>query len=57
MDRLSELEMFLAVAETGGFTAAGRRIGASQPVVSKAIGALENRLASLFSIAARETSP
>lgn len=44
MDRLSELEVFLAVVETGGFTAAGRRIGASQPVVSKAIGALEDRL-------------
>ena len=44
MDRLSELEAFLAVVETGGFTAAGRRIGASQPAVSKAIGALENRL-------------
>jgi DNA-binding transcriptional LysR family regulator len=44
MDRLSELEAFLAVVETGGFTAAGRRTGASQPVVSKAIGALENRL-------------
>lgn len=44
MDRLSELEAFLAVVETGGFTAAGRRTGASQPAVSKAIGALENRL-------------
>ncbi|MET0748025.1 MAG: LysR family transcriptional regulator [Rhizobium sp.] len=44
MDRFSELEVFLAVVETGGFTAAGRRTGASQPMVSKAIGALENRL-------------
>jgi DNA-binding transcriptional LysR family regulator len=44
MDRLSELEAFLAVVETGGFTAAARRIGTSQPAVSKAIGALENRL-------------
>ena len=44
MDRLTELEAFLAVVETGGFTAAGRRIGASQPAVSKAIGALESRL-------------
>ena len=44
MDRLTELEAFLAVVETGGFTAAGRRTGASQPAVSKAIGALENRL-------------
>jgi DNA-binding transcriptional LysR family regulator len=44
MDRLTELEAFLAVVETGGFTAAGRRTGASQPAVSKAIGALESRL-------------
>jgi DNA-binding transcriptional LysR family regulator len=44
MDRLSELEVFIAVVETGGFTVAARRIGTSQPVVSKAIGTLENRL-------------
>ncbi|MBZ5762109.1 LysR family transcriptional regulator [Rhizobium sp. VS19-DR104.2] len=44
MDRLTELEAFLAVVETGGFTAAGRRTGASQSAVSKAIGTLENRL-------------
>ena len=44
MDRLSELKAFLAVVETGGFTAAARRTGTSQPAVSKAIGALENRL-------------
>jgi DNA-binding transcriptional LysR family regulator len=44
MDRLSEIEAFLAVVETGGFTAAGRRTGASQPTVSKAISTLENRL-------------
>lgn len=44
MDRFSELEAFLAVVETGGFTAAARRTGTSQPAVSKAIGALENRL-------------
>ncbi|MGO4135979.1 LysR family transcriptional regulator [Rhizobium brockwellii] len=44
MDRLSELEAFLAVVEAGGFTAAARRTGTSQPAVSKAIGALEDRL-------------
>lgn len=44
MDRLTELEAFLAVVATGGFTAAGRRTGASQSAVSKTIGALENRL-------------
>ena len=44
MDRLTELEAFLAVVEAGGFTAAGRRTGTSQPAVSKAIGSLEGRL-------------
>ncbi|MFP3546579.1 LysR family transcriptional regulator [Rhizobium sp. SIMBA_035] len=44
MDRLSELEVFVAVVETGGFTAAARRTGTSQPAVSKAIGTLEERL-------------
>lgn len=43
VDRLSELEVFLAVVETGGFTAAARRTGTSQPAVSKAIGTLEER--------------
>jgi len=44
MDRLSELEVFFAVVETGGFTAAARRTGTSQPAVSKAICTLEDRL-------------
>lgn len=44
MDRFQELNAFIAVAEAGGFTAAARTIGDSQPAVSKAIGALEKRL-------------
>ncbi|XKM43699.1 LysR family transcriptional regulator (plasmid) [Rhizobium ruizarguesonis] len=44
MDRLQELETFIAVVDAGGFSAAARRTGKSQPAVSKAIGALENRL-------------
>lgn len=44
MDRQSELRAFLAVVDTGGFSAAARRIGQSQPVVSKAVGSLEQRL-------------
>jgi DNA-binding transcriptional LysR family regulator len=44
MDRFRELNAFIAVVEAGGFSAAARRIGDSQPAVSKAIGALEKRL-------------
>jgi len=44
MDRFHELNAFLAVVEAGGFSAAARRLGDSQPSVSKAIGALEQRL-------------
>ena len=48
MDRFHELKMFLAVAEAGGFSAAARKTGDSQPVVSKAIGNLEKRLGVLL---------
>jgi DNA-binding transcriptional LysR family regulator len=44
MDRLHELNAFIAVAEAGGFSAAGRRSGDAQPNISKAIAALEKRL-------------
>jgi DNA-binding transcriptional LysR family regulator len=44
MDRLHELNAFIAVAEAGGFSAAGRRRGEAQSSVSKAIAALEKRL-------------
>jgi len=44
MDRFHELSAFIAVVEAGGFSAAARRTGESQPVVSKAIAALEKRL-------------
>lgn len=44
MDRFHELSAFIAVVEAGGFSAAARRTGDSQPVISKAIGALERRL-------------
>ena len=44
MDRFNELNAFIAVVEAGGFTAAARRTGDSQPAISKAIGALERRL-------------
>lgn len=38
---LRALALFLAVAETGSMTAAGRRLGASQPAVSQAVARLE----------------
>src|SRR4051812_44228723 len=44
MDRFHELNAFIAVVEAGGFSAAARRTGDSQSAISKAIGALEERL-------------
>ncbi|WP_026052140.1 LysR family transcriptional regulator [Herbaspirillum rubrisubalbicans] len=44
MDRFQEMTAFVAVVETGGFSAAARRLGESQSAVSKAVGALEKRL-------------
>lgn len=44
MATLLQLETFMAVVEQGGFTAASRRLGLSQPAVSRAIAALERDL-------------
>ncbi|MFZ6678581.1 LysR family transcriptional regulator [Undibacterium sp. Tian12W] len=44
MDRFQELSAFIAVVETGGFSAAARRTGDSQSTISKSVGALEKRL-------------
>lgn len=44
MDRFQELSAFIAVVETGGFTAAARILGESQSSISKAVNALEKRL-------------
>ena len=44
VDRLQELNAFIAVAEAGGFSAASRRSGEPQPAISKAISSLEKRL-------------
>jgi DNA-binding transcriptional LysR family regulator len=44
MDRFQELHAFIAVVEAGGFSAAARTTGDSQPTISKAIAALEKRL-------------
>ncbi|MCC7463784.1 MAG: LysR family transcriptional regulator [Gammaproteobacteria bacterium] len=41
---LRQLEALMAVAEAGGFAAAARRLGISQPAISKHIHALEHHL-------------
>ncbi|HEY9063345.1 MAG TPA: LysR family transcriptional regulator [Burkholderiaceae bacterium] len=49
MDHLESLRAFVAVAESAGFAAGARRLGASAPAVTRAIAALEARLgAQLF---------
>ncbi len=44
MDRLHEIEVFIAVAEAGSFAKAGTRLRLSPPAVTRAIAALETRL-------------
>jgi DNA-binding transcriptional LysR family regulator len=44
MDRLHEIEVFIAVAEAGSFTRAGKRLRLSPPAVTRAVSALEDRL-------------
>ena len=46
MDRLDELAIFVAVAEQRSFVAAARRLGRSPAAVTRAVVALEDRLAS-----------
>ena len=44
MDRLSQMEMFVAVIENKGFAAAARSLGVSPPAVTRGINALEENL-------------
>ncbi|MBW4975056.1 LysR family transcriptional regulator [Roseovarius mucosus] len=44
MNRLHEIEVFIAVAEAGSFAGAARRLHLSPPAVTRAIAALEDRL-------------
>ncbi|MGX1097366.1 LysR substrate-binding domain-containing protein [Amorphus sp. MBR-141] len=44
MDRLHEIEVFIAVADAGSFAKAGVRLRLSPPAVTRAISALEDRL-------------
>lgn len=57
MDRFRELTAFVTVVETGGFSAAARRLGDSQSAISKSINALEKRLgATLLSRSTRSVT-
>lgn len=44
MDRLREMELFVRVVEAGSFSAAALDLSLGQPMISKAIAALEERL-------------
>lgn len=44
MDRLTEMQIYVAVAECEGFAAAARRLAISPPVVTRAVADLEARL-------------
>lgn len=44
MDRLHEIEVFIAVADAGSFAKAGTRLRLSPPAVTRAIASLEDRL-------------
>lgn len=44
MDRLREIEVFVAVAEAGNFAKAGERLRLSPPAVTRAVSSLEDRL-------------
>ena len=45
MDRIETMRAFIAVAQEGSFTAAGRRLGLSTRLISKYVARLEDRLA------------
>lgn len=45
MDRMTAMETFVAVVESGSFSAAARRLNVGQPAVSKSVAQLEERLA------------
>ena len=44
MDRLTAMEVFVRIVETGSFSAVAREMGMTQPTVSKQLTALEKQL-------------
>jgi DNA-binding transcriptional LysR family regulator len=48
MDRLRDMEVFLAVADAGSFSGAARQLAMSAPAVTRAVAALEARLGTRF---------
>ncbi len=57
MDRLHEMQVFVAVAEAGSFAKAGQHLRISPPAVTRAVASLENRLgARLFNRSTRSLS-
>src|SRR6201991_4989729 len=54
MTTLLQLKSFVAVVDQGGFTAASRRLGLSQPAVSRAIATLEKELGLPLLVRGRE---
>lgn len=49
-----QLQVFVAVAETGGFTAAAARLGISQPAASRAVAQLERELGAPLLVRTRD---
>ncbi|WP_185803406.1 LysR family transcriptional regulator [Pontivivens nitratireducens] len=58
MDRLAEMEAFIAVVDQGGFTDAARKLNISKSAISKHVSSLEARLgARLLNRTTRRVSP
>lgn len=58
MDRLTEMEAFAKVVDSGGFTDAAKKMGLSKSAISKHVSALESRLgARLLNRTTRRVSP
>jgi DNA-binding transcriptional LysR family regulator len=58
MDRLDELTVFLAIFEAGSLVGASRRLRRSPPAVTRALGALEDRIGlRLFERTTRRLAP
>ncbi len=54
MPTLLQLKSFITVVDEGGFTAASRQLGLSQPAVSRAVATLEKELGLALLIRGRE---